>query len=59
MQDVPQERGEADAQPSEKLTARVGFAGLVLDLDACTFVRELGEPIPLDPQRIQAFAPLR
>ena len=58
MQDVPQERGDADAQPSGKLTARVRFAGLVLDLDACTLARELGEAIPLTRNESGSFAPL-
>ena len=47
MQDVPQERSEADAPPSGEAMAPVRFAGLVLDLSACTLVRELGEAIPL------------
>ena len=47
MQDVPQERSEADAPPSGEAMAPVRFAGLVLDLSACTLVRESGEAIPL------------
>ena len=47
MQDVPQERSEADAAPSGEAMVPVRFAGLVLDLSACTVVRELGEAIPL------------
>ena len=47
MQDVPKERGEADVQRSSEATARVRFAGLVLDLGACTLARESGEAIPL------------
>ena len=47
MQDVPQERSDADAPPSGEAMAPVRFAGLVLDLSACTLVRELGEAIPL------------
>jgi adenylate cyclase len=47
MQEIPQERSEADATPSGKQTSRVRFAGLVFDLTACTLARESGEPIPL------------
>ena len=47
MQDVPQERSDADAPPSGEAMAPVRFAGLVLDLSACTLVRESGEAIPL------------
>jgi TolB-like protein/DNA-binding winged helix-turn-helix (wHTH) protein len=47
MQEVPQERSDADATPSGKQTSRVRFAGLVFDLTACTLARESGEPIPL------------
>jgi adenylate cyclase len=47
MQDVPQERSDADAPPSGKGTSRVRFAGLVFDLSACTLARESGEGIPL------------
>ena len=47
MQDVPQERSDADAPPSGEAMEPVRFAGLVLDLSACTLVRELGEAIPL------------
>ena len=47
MQDVPQERSDADAPPSGKGTSPVRFAGLVLDPSACTLVRESGEAIPL------------
>jgi DNA-binding winged helix-turn-helix (wHTH) protein len=47
MQNASEERSDADAQPSGKPTSRVRFAGLVLDLDACTLARESGEAIPL------------
>jgi DNA-binding winged helix-turn-helix (wHTH) protein len=47
MQDVPQERSDAEAELSGKATPPVRFAGLVLDLDACTLVRQSGEAIPL------------
>ena len=47
MQDVPQERSDADAPPSGEAMEPVRFAGLVLDLSACTLVRESGEAIPL------------
>jgi TolB-like protein/DNA-binding winged helix-turn-helix (wHTH) protein/Flp pilus assembly protein TadD len=47
MQDVPQERWGADAEPSGKAMSPVRFAGLVFDLDACTLVRESGEAILL------------
>ena len=47
MQDVPQERLDAEAPPSGEAMAPVRFAGLVLDLSACTLVRESGEAIPL------------
>jgi DNA-binding winged helix-turn-helix (wHTH) protein len=38
---------DAGARPSGKATSPVRFAGLVLDLDACTLARELGDAIPL------------
>ena len=47
MQDVPQERSDAEALPSGNVTSPVRFAGLVFDLSACTLVRESGEAIPL------------
>jgi DNA-binding winged helix-turn-helix (wHTH) protein len=47
MQDVPQERSDAEALPSGNATSPVRFAGLVFDLSACTLVRESGEAIPL------------
>ncbi|HEY1781168.1 MAG TPA: winged helix-turn-helix domain-containing protein [Roseiarcus sp.] len=47
MQDVPQERSEADAPPSGEAMAPVCFAGLVFDLSACTLARESGEAIAL------------
>ncbi len=47
MQDVPQERSDADAPPSGKAMSPVRFAGLVFDLSACTLARELGEAIRL------------
>ena len=47
MQDVPQERSDAEALPSGNRTSPVRFAGLVFDLSACTLVRESGEAIPL------------
>ncbi|MBV9288727.1 MAG: winged helix-turn-helix domain-containing protein, partial [Hyphomicrobiales bacterium] len=53
MQDVPQERSDADARPSGGATSQVRFAGLVLDLDACTLVRESGEAIPLTPSEFK------
>ena len=44
MGDVP----EADGlEPFSKATARVRFAGLILDLDASTLARESGEAVPL------------
>jgi hypothetical protein len=55
MQDVPQEHGDADAQPSGKPAARVRFAGLVLDLNACTLARESGEAIPLTRKLEEAW----
>ena len=47
MQDVPQERSDAEAPPSGKAMSPVRFAGLVFDLGACTLARELGEAIRL------------
>ena len=47
MQDVPQERSDAEALPSGNATSLVRFAGLVFDLSACALVQESGEAIPL------------
>jgi adenylate cyclase len=47
MQDVPQERSDADAEPSGKVKSKVRFAGLIFDLDACALARESGEAIAL------------
>jgi DNA-binding response OmpR family regulator len=34
-------------KPSPEITLPVRFAGLVLNLDACTLARDSGDPIPL------------
>jgi DNA-binding winged helix-turn-helix (wHTH) protein len=47
MQEVAQERSDAEALPSGNATPPVRFAGLVFDLSACTLVRESGEAVPL------------
>ena len=47
MQDVPQERLDADAPPLGEAMSPVRFAGLVFDLGACALARESGEAIPL------------
>jgi TolB-like protein/DNA-binding winged helix-turn-helix (wHTH) protein len=44
MRDVPESDG---SEPRRDVAAHVRFAGLVLDLDACTHLRESGEAIPL------------
>ena len=47
MQDVPQHWSDAEAPPSGKTMPPLRFAGLVLDLSACTLARESGEAIVL------------
>src|SRR5271170_4571084 len=44
MRDVPESGG---SEPLGEAAPPVRFAGLVLDLDACTLARESGEAIPL------------
>jgi DNA-binding response OmpR family regulator len=57
-QDVPQERADADAQPSGKARSEVRFAGLVFNLSARRLARESGEAIPQtrgEFRRLQLF----
>ncbi|HEY1779598.1 MAG TPA: winged helix-turn-helix domain-containing protein [Roseiarcus sp.] len=47
MVDAPAEARNADKSPEQGGHEAFAFAGLVLDLDACTLNRESGEPIAL------------
>lgn len=47
MQDIPDRDGGGGAALAGAATTPLRFSGLILDLEACTLVRDSGEPIPL------------